>query len=549
MYTIPELLLARAEDSGERVFCSFCGQRTTFKQLLHGIQDMAGALIDAGVQPGDRVGLMLGSSVEHMQLYLAVSWVGAIAVPFSIYLKAAGLELQLNSCTPRILLANRMCADSIRQALAIIPHRPRLIWLEDGIDRSGEIALNVLLRKSRSVRLAALRSLDDPVAINYTSGTTGAPKGVVLSERWYWIGAKNASILSEAQRDDTFFLWEPFYHIAAWMTVMMALQKGLSIHMVERFSASRLWDQIAEAGATKLHYLGGLVNIILSQPIVESERNNSVSVAWGGACPAESWRTFEERFELKIREGYGISEGQNFTHMNLRGVVGSIGTPVEEFESWLIGGQGEPVGPGGVGEIVLKPKVPGITMRGYFGEAEKTKEVMRTDGCIYTGDSATVDQDGNYFFKGRKKDALRRRGENVSAWEVERVLNAAPGVEESAVIGVNSPLGDQDILAIVKLREGSVQNPLEIAKFCAARLAYYQVPRFIQFVDEFPRGPTQRIKKSDIDVNLENVWDAERAGYRPARIVQSDEREAAVRPQAGRSAFRDAPPGTGAHDQ
>ncbi|MGY4257735.1 crotonobetaine/carnitine-CoA ligase [Bradyrhizobium sp. USDA 4516] len=478
---------------------------------------MAGALVDAGVKPGDRVGFMLASSIEHMQLYLATSWIGAAAVPFSIHLKAAGLELQLSSSKPQVLLANRAHADPIRKALSAVSHRPRLVWLEDGVDGNGEIGLNVLLRTSRSVPLAVPRSLDDAVAINYTSGTTGAPKGVVLSHRWYWVGAKNAAILSDAQRNDTFFLWEPFYHIAAWMTVIMALQKGLSIHMVERFSASRLWDQIAEAGATKLHYLGGLVNIILSQPPVESERNNGVSIAWGAACPTDSWRKFEERFELQVREGYGLSEGQNFTHLNLRGVVGSVGTPVEEFDSWLIDSQGRRVGPGIVGEVVLKPKVAGVTMSGYFGDPEKTAEVMRPDGCIYTGDTATVDQDGNYYFKGRKKDALRRRGENVSAWEVERVLNAAPGVEESAVIGVPSPLGDQDILAVVKLRQGADPNPLNIANFCGERLAYYQVPRFIQFVDDFPRGPTQRIKKSDIEIDLKKAWDAERAGYRPAR--------------------------------
>ncbi|MCP3440721.1 AMP-binding protein [Bradyrhizobium sp. CCGUVB14] len=519
MQTIPQLLLARAQDSGDRVFCKFKGQQTTFRSLLAKVQEMAGALQEAGVKRGDRVGFMLTTSVEHIALYLATSWIGAAAVPFSVHLKSAGIELQVSSAKPSAFVANRVQTDAVRAAFATVPKAPVLIWFEDGDNRNSEHSLNDLLRASRSAVTPVSRSLDDLLAINYTSGTTGAPKGAMLSDRFYWIGAKNAGVLSEANRDDVFFLWEPFYHVAAWMTVMMALHHGLSIYMVERLSASKLWDQIADAKATKFHYLGGLINILLSQFVTESERNNTVSIAWGAACPKDTWRQFEERFGLIVREGYGLSEGQNFTHINMRDVLGSIGTPVEEFDSWLVDDHGDRVGPGVVGEIVLKPKMPGITMRGYFGDPEKTAEVLRADGCVYTGDTASTDQDGNFYFKGRKKDALRRRGENVSAWEVERVLNAAPNVEESAVLGVASPMGEQDILAVVKAKDGAEADPLTIAQFCSERLAYYQIPRYIQIVDEFPRGPTQRIKKNDIVVDLNAAWDAEKAGFKPARNV------------------------------
>ncbi|KWV49467.1 hypothetical protein AS156_15965 [Bradyrhizobium macuxiense] len=519
MQILSDLLQARAEDGGQRVFCSFQGQRTTFEQLRNGVQEMAGALTEAGVKSGDRVGLMLSPSIEHMELFLAIAWIGAISVPFSIHLKAAGLELQLNSAKPRLLIANRLYAVAIRQSLLAVTRRPSVLWFEDGIDGKGEIHLNALLRASRAVWSAVARSPDDPLFISYTSGTTGAPKGAVLSERFFWVATKNAAIISGAQREDVYFLWEPFYH-GAWQTMAIALQKGLRCHLVERFSASRLWDDIAEAGATKFHYLGGVVNIILAQPKVESERNNTVSIAWGGGCPADSWRKFEDRFQLKVREGYGLTEAQSFTHMNLRGVVGSMGTPIEELESWVIDEKGKRVGPGVLGELVLKPKITGVVMSGYWNEPEKTAQVLR-EGSVFTGDLVMFDENGNFYFKGRKKDAMRRRGENVSAWEVERVINAAPDVEESAVIGVDSGLGqhDQEIMAVVKLRTGAEQDPLRIINFCADRLAYYQVPRFIRFVDEFPRGPSQRIKKNEIPVDLQNAWDAEKAGAKPTRSV------------------------------
>lgn len=517
MYTVSELLQARAADCADRIFCEFNGTKLTFSELLNGVQEMAGVLHSAGVVPGSRVGYMMPSSLEHIQLYLAASWIGACAVPFSVHLKSTGLELQILSSQPKVMVASRAFAAHLLNAVKCLPTPPRLLWLEDGAVDHLQTTVAHELRSGSTIRHPSPRSLDDPIAISYTSGTTGAPKGVIMSERFYWVGAKNAGLLSEAHAGDTYFMWEPFFHVAAWMTILMGLQHGLRIYMVDRFSASRLWDEIATARATKFHYLGGLVNIMLSQPVVDAERDNTLSIAWGAACPADSWRRFEERFGVKVREGYGISEGQNFTHVNMQGVIGSIGRPVPEFESWIADESGRPAPAGTVGEIVLKPLVPGITMSGYFGEPLKTREVLRDDGCVYTGDTGYQDIDGNFFFKGRKKDALRRRGENVSAWEVERVLNQAPGVEESAVVGVDSAVGEQDILAIVKFKDGARPDPLALLEFCNDRLAYYQVPRYVKVVSEFPRGPTQRIRKGELDTSTEQAFDCERAGWRPKR--------------------------------
>jgi crotonobetaine/carnitine-CoA ligase len=518
MQTISDLLIARAQDSGDHVFCSFKGDQTTFAQLHSGVQEFAGALVQAGVTPGERVGLMLSQSVTHMQLFLAIRWLGAIMVPFSIHLKSAGVELQLASAKPSLIIANRRHADCIRTAVSAVAQRPKVVWFEDGVDQAGELHLNRLIGSSRAVTRPLTQRSEDPVTIMYTSGTTGAPKGAVGSEQYWWIGGKTTGIITDADSDDVFHFWEPLFHGSAWFVMMLALQKGLKLHMVERFSASRLWDEIAEARATKLHYLGGIVNIILAQPHVDNERDHTVSIAWGAACPKDAWRKFEERFGVTVREGYGLTEGGMFTHLNMNGVIGSMGMPIDEYESWISDEKGDRLGAGLVGELVLRPLIPNASMTGYWDEPERTKQVLR-DGCLYTGDLAMVDADGNYFFKGRQKDALRRRGENISAWEVERVINAAPGVEESAVIGVDSELGEQEVMTVVKMREGEKGDPLELLKFCTERLAYYQVPRYYQFVNDFPRGPTQRIVKREIKVTLRDAWDAEKAGVKPTRAA------------------------------
>jgi carnitine-CoA ligase len=517
MQTISELVQARAQDSADRIFCTYDGQHTTYSRLQDLVREFAGALVQAGVKPGDRVGLMLAQSVEHMELFMATAWLGAIMVPFSVHLKSAGLELQMNSCEPRVMIANRAHADAMREALKTVRNPPAIVWFEDGANQAGEFSFNGLLRGSRSVANPVARTADDPVAIQYTSGTTGAPKGALGSEEYWWIGAKSTGIITDVQRDDIFHFWEPLYHSSAWIVMALALQKGMKLHMVERFSASRLWDQVAESGATKLHYLGGLVNILLAQPKVANEADNKVTIAWGAACPTDSWHQFEDRFGVKIREGYGLTEGGMFTHLNLDGKVGSMGKPIDEYDGWVADEKGNRLGAGVVGEIVLKPKVPNVSMKEYWREPEKTKDVLRDDGCVYTGDLAAMDEDGYYYFKGRRKDALRRRGENISAWEVERVINAAPDVEESAVIGVDSELGEQEVMAIVKMRAGSKGDAQSLMKFSADRLAYYQVPRYWEFVEDFPRGPTQRIVKREIKPDLKLAWDAEKAGMKPKR--------------------------------
>lgn len=511
MFTLHELIQKRARERPDKIFLKFVGEALTYRELEARVSAAASVLRGHGIKAENRVAVMMANHVEHVVIYLALAWIGAISVEFSTHLKRGGIQLQLNDAEPQFFIVDSVFLDQAIAALEEVRFvSPRV--LVRGAEGAGlkspfmSLAISTTAPSSEPFPAA----LDRVHTIAYTSGTTGGPKGVIVTERYFQVGAKNAAILADVRPDDVLFVWEPFYHIAGWMSITMALQHGACVALVERFSGSKCWEQIKQSGATILHYLGGAVNILLKQPPGPDDRDNSIRVAWGGGAPRQSWQAFEDRFGVTVREGYGLSEAQNFTHLNLEGRVGSIGKPADEFESWIAGESGERLPNGTVGEIVVRPKVSRIVMQGYFRAPGLTSEVLR-DGCVYTGDLGYQDDEGFFYYSGRKKDSLRRRGENVSAWEVERVINAHPSVEESAVVGVSSEMGEQDIRAFVKLVPGASADPLVLLQWCQRELAFYQVPRYFEFVDDFPRGPTQRIRKNDLSKDLSRNWDAEKA--------------------------------------
>lgn len=512
MATIHELMIKQSRERPEKAFLRFKDSAISFSELKERVSSASALLREMGFKSGDRVALMMRNHPEHVVIYLALAWIGAISIEVSTHLKGGGIQLQLNSAEPQFFIIDSEFVPEVRVALDELRFVGLRILVRDAADSNLEKPFCSISLEHRSATCEPFpATLDRIHTIAYTSGTTGEPKGIVMSERFFQIGAKNAAILGDVRDSDVLFLWEPFYHVAGWMTIVIALQRGVTIAMVERFSGSQCWDQIRASGATILHYLGGAMNILLRQPARPDDRDNPIRVAWGAAAPKSSWRAFEERFGVTIREGYGISEAQNFTHLNLEGRIGSIGKPAEEFESWIVGEDGKTLPNGEVGEIVVRPKLPGIVMTGYFRDPKKTAEALR-DGCVYTGDLGYRDDEGFFYYSGRKKDSLRRRGENVSAWEVERVINSHPSVEDSAVVGVPSDMGEQDIRAFVKPVAGAQIEPLELIEWCERQLAYYQVPRYLDFVDEFPRGPTQRIRKAELPANLIGSWDVESSG-------------------------------------
>ncbi len=516
--TIRELTERRARESRDTPFCLFGDATLTFGQLDESANRLAHGLAAAGIHPGDRVAVMLPTHPEHVVTLLALAKLGAIHVPVNFHLKGPGLAYVLEHCEARALIADTRYADALAPVLPGLPHLETLVQRGDGaidggppIARFEEIAVRGAPHPPREVAGA-----DHVVAIMYTSGTTGPPKGVMLGNRMYRAAGYAAGLAADVRPGDVVFQWEPYHHIVGVQTFMLCLHYGVTAALVDRFSASAFWEQVTRYRATQIHYLGGILGLLLKQPPRPDDARNPVRVAYGAAAPVPLWREFERRFDVTIREGYGMTEASSFTTVNLEGRVGSIGTPLAYFEVKIVDGDGRSLPPRRVGEIVQRAREPGVIMTGYFKNPEATRAALR-DGWLHTGDLGSCDEDGFFYFAGRKKDSVRRRGENVSAWEVERIVNLHPAVEESAVIGVPSEMGEDDIKLFVKPAAGKVVDPLALIRFCEQHLAYFQVPRYVEVIDVFPKTPTERIRKEELSRSVERSWDLEKSGHQLRR--------------------------------
>ena len=312
------------------------------------------------------------------------------------------------------------------------------------------------------------------------------------------------------------FMWEPLYHIGGAQMIVLPLIRDVTLALVEHFSASRFWQQVSHYGASHIHFLGGILQILLKQPPSPLDRTHGARIAWGGGCPREVWRPFEERFGLQIRECYGMTECSSITTYNDNGTVGSVGKPAPWFSVTLTDANGIPVPTGERGEIIVQTSLPGAITRGYLSNPEATARALRGD-AFHTGDLGSFDSDGNMYFHGRMTDNVRVRGENVSAMEVEQVAAKHPAVEDCAMIGVAAEIGEQEIKLFVKRKAGATLAPQELSGWLAERLAPYQNPRYIVMVDDFERTASQRIMKHRLGTLSAITWDrrAVVSGSRP----------------------------------
>ncbi len=518
------ILEEQAVIHGDRLFLDFRGQvQVSYKLLNENANRFANGFLDKGIGKDTKVALLLPNCPEYLYCWFGLAKIGAVMVPINTAHKGELLKYIIDSSDAEAIVTDAALIGRIREVETDLS-KVRWILLRGSSaeTRSGEIktsALADLMEASDESPPANVRH-SDPMSILYTSGTTGPSKGVVMSHSYYYYAARTIGQGMEDGPDDVLYTCLPLFHVNAQVcTVLAALLFDARVAMYEHFSASTFWDEISRSHATVFLALGAMGNILYKAPPHKDDTDHNTRLAMV-VPPPEDLEGFERRFGLRVvYETFGLTEGIVAPPAIIEPRrPGCCGRPADGAEVQIVGDDDIALDPYQTGEIVMRPQEPYTMMSGYYKMPNETLQACR-NLWFHTGDLGYMDEDGLLYFVGRKKEAIRRRGENISAFEVERIVDQHPSVLESAAIAVPSELSEDDVKIVVVLREGEVVTPEELIGFCESRMAYFMVPRFVEFRDALPKTPTQRIEKYKLQEkgNTPETWDRERAGYQLSR--------------------------------
>lgn len=552
-WTLPALVQHAAVTHGDREFLAFEDGRTvTFAEFDELTDRLATALADIGLQPGDRLLGLLTNSIEFMLLMIATHKRRAIFVPVNTDLRGAFLEHQVRNSEPRIVAVDRgllsrfddvagpagasadaVAGEATRAALEPGWHIETRLLVDDadiGDNPGGPLADTAV----RSVSdLLGTEPRDDAVleaepsdvcTIMYTSGTTGPAKGVLMPQAHCYLFGLTAAKRLEITSADRFFCCMPLFHAnGLFMQIYAALHGGASAYVTKRFSVGQWLDTVIDEGITLTNALGVMPEFIWRSPPTDRDRDHRLRAVIALPVAAEWAAAFEQRFGVRIVQGYGMTEVNMVAYTNPADPVmsGCAGPPLDEYFEVIVADPATdlPLSPDEIGEILVRPKVPFCFNVGYHQMTAKTVEAWR-NLWFHTGDAGRIDEAGRLHFVDRLNDRIRRRGENISSYEVETVINGYDGVIESAVVGlrVQGAGGEDEVLAVVAV-DGPPPNPVEFLDWCVPRMPRHSVPRYLRFVPELDKTASGKIRKQAIrDAGVTgDLWDRESVGYIVAR--------------------------------
>ncbi|WP_336822011.1 fatty acid--CoA ligase family protein [Sporosarcina sp. USHLN248] len=490
----------------------FMGKDTSYAEFDQSVSMFASALLGVGVKEGDHVAFLLGNTPHFLISLYATMRIGATAIPINPIYSPDEISYILHNSDAKAVITLDQLLPLVEKAAVAFPTIEQYIICETSDDVEEKIEALPEAAKEKvqlfSRLIATGKPNFEPVSVNenetaiilYTSGTTGHPKGAMLTHKNLYSNARDVGDYLGFSENDRIVATLPVFHVFALTVVVNApLLKGATVLLLPRFSPSEVFNTIKSEQATVFAGVPTMFNFLYQYPEGKTEDFDSIrlAISGGASLPVALLHNFEEKFNVRVSEGYGLSEASPVTCFNpldRERVPGSIGTNIVNVENKVVDEYGDEVPVGEVGELIVRgPNV----MKGYYKMPEETAVAIR-DGWLYTGDLARQDENGYFYIVDRKKDMIIVGGYNVYPREVEEVLFAHPDIVEAAVIGVPDPDFGEEVQAFVVLKKGAQLEEKALKEFCAKRLAKYKIPETIDFLDELPKNTTGKILRRSL---------------------------------------------------
>jgi crotonobetaine/carnitine-CoA ligase len=517
-WTVGALITDRAERWPERRAVIAAEGDLTYAEVVDRAQRVGRGLVRLGVRPGDRVATMLESTTDYLAACHGIAWAGAADVPINTELRGTFLHHVLRDSGCRVLVIDGRWLERVHGLE--LPDLEHVVVVGDPAHETVKPLHPFAGLLAEDPMAPAARDERDLVHILYTSGTTGPSKGVMCSHRSYgWLTQGYISALDLTEDDVGYSMFPLFHQMGRAAMVGSCFWVGAPVVLRPRFSASGFWDDIRATGSTFFGYFGAVILFLWRRPERPDDADNPARVAFGASAPPELVEAWERRFGLDLAEVYGSTElGLAALSPPSETRRGTMGRPVAHIELAIHDERDRPVPPGVRGEIVGRPREPYAIFDGYWRQPEATLSAFR-NLWFHSGDAGSMDEDGYLTFHDRINDAIRRRGQQISSFEVEEALRSHSLVVQCAAYAVPSEHGDDEVMVAVVLEAGAAFDAQAFYAELIPLMPRFALPRYVRVMDALPQTPTQRVQKFKLraDGVTPDTVDREAMGIRPPR--------------------------------
>lgn len=523
--TINAILRRAAQQFGDKPFLDDMGETYSFSDLNRRACQLANGLRALGVVKGHTVVTLLDNHADTALIMFAITKLGAISVPVNTAYKGEFLRHQLADAGAAVVIAEGDYAERVAAISEGVPEVTTLVY------RGEQPALPALNWHVQPWTQLYSEDTSDPevdvlpgdlAMLIYTGGTTGPSKGCMVSHNYATNLARQMLVVTGRGPQTTTWTPLPMFHFnAVSATLLPNLMVGARVALFPRFSVSNFWPEIERTGATEVMLLASMFPLLAQAPDNDAMKRcyGQIEAAVGAPFPPEIQKQWKERFGVKrtIISGFGLTECALVTvqPLGVPAAPGSSGMRCDDYDVRIVDDHDVELPAGVSGEIIVRPRKPNVMFEGYWRRAEDTLKVMR-NMWFHTGDIGMFDEDGYFYFVDRKKDYLRRRGENISSFEVENTFRSHEAIEDIAAHAVRSELGEDELKVTIVLRPGAQLREEELFHWSVDRLPYFATPRYIEFRSMLPRSPVGRVLKYTLrdEGVTPATWDQDKAGVK-----------------------------------